>query len=101
MPVAPLVSVVIPAHNAERFIGEALESVGSQTHERVECLVVDDGSEDATALMVERSGQANLIRQGRAGVSAARNAGARESRGDLIAFLAADDAWYPTNPAHP
>jgi glycosyltransferase involved in cell wall biosynthesis len=91
-----LITAVIPAFNAEPFIGDAIESVLTQTHRSVECLVVDDGSQDATRRVVQRAGQARLITQPHAGVSAARNFGVRKARGRLIAFLDADDTWQPT-----
>jgi glycosyltransferase involved in cell wall biosynthesis len=91
-----LITAVIPAFNAAAFVGDAVESVLTQTHGLVECLVVDDGSEDDTRQVVERTGQARLVSQPRGGVSAARNAGVREARGRLIAFLDADDTWQPT-----
>ena len=93
---APLVSAVIPAYNAEPFVREAIESVLGQTHPRVECVVVDDGSTDATADVALGFGdRVRTLRQRNRGVSAARNAGAREARGSLLAFLDADDRWSP------
>ncbi len=94
-----LVSVVIPAFNAERFIGEAIDSVLAQTHHNLDVWVVDDGSTDGTAAVVtERcisDTRVRLLRQRNSGVSAARNTGARASRGTYIAFLDADDVWHP------
>jgi glycosyltransferase involved in cell wall biosynthesis len=91
-----LVSVVIPAYNAERFVGEAIESVLAQTHPYVECIVVDDGSTDATTAIARSFGErVRAYRQHNQGVSAARNAGARAATGSLLAFLDADDRWSP------
>jgi glycosyltransferase involved in cell wall biosynthesis len=91
-----LVTAVIPAFNAERFVAEAIESVLGQTHRAVECIVVDDGSTDRTAKVVERYGErVRLVRQRNAGVSAARNNGAAACSGSFIAFLDADDRWHP------
>ena len=92
----PLVSAVIPTFNGERFVGQAIESALAQTYANLEIIVVDDGSTDATQEVVARyGGRVACLRQPNAGVSAARNRGIREARGDLIAFLDQDDAWYP------
>jgi len=90
-----LVTAVIPAFNAERFVAEAIESVLGQTHPQVECIVVDDGSTDHTAEVVERYGErVRLLRQRNAGVSVARNNGAAAGEGAFVAFLDADDRWH-------
>jgi len=92
----PLVSAVIPAYNAGKYLSDAIESVLAQTHPGVECIVVDDGSTDSTSAVAERYGdRVRLVRQANAGVSAARNRGASEGRGELLAFLDADDRWLP------
>jgi glycosyltransferase involved in cell wall biosynthesis len=97
----PLVSVVIPAYNAEGFIGETLESVISQTYENIEVLVVDDGSQDRTPEIVEsfadRDSRITLLRQSNQGATAARNLAIEKSRGEFIAPIDADDIWYPQN----
>ncbi|HEY0835569.1 MAG TPA: glycosyltransferase family A protein [Azospirillum sp.] len=94
-----LVSVIIPAYNAERYIGATLASVIAQTHRRLEILVVDDGSTDGTVAIVEQhmagDGRVRLIRQRNGGVANARNRGIAESRGPFIAPLDADDLWHP------
>jgi hypothetical protein len=96
----PLVSVIIPAFNAEATLGETLRSVFAQTHQRLEILAVDDGSTDGTAALVESLARTeprlSLIRQANAGVAAARNAGLAQARGDYVAWLDADDLWRPT-----
>lgn len=93
---APRFSVIIPAYNAEAFIARAIDSVLTQTWPAHEILVVDDGSSDATAEVVARYGdRVRYLRQDNAGVSAARNAGARAASGDWLAFLDADDWYYP------
>lgn len=91
------VSVIIPAYNYARFLPEAIDSALSQTLKPLEVIVVDDGSTDDTEAVLERyAGEIHIIKQRNAGVSAARNAGIRASRGELIAFLDADDMWLPT-----
>jgi glycosyltransferase involved in cell wall biosynthesis len=95
---APSVSVVIPAYNAARFIGGAIESVLAQTYADYEIIVVDDGSRDETATVVSRFGQrVRLISQANGGASAARNRGIREAAGSWIAFLDSDDEWQPSH----
>jgi glycosyltransferase involved in cell wall biosynthesis len=92
VPADPLVGVVIPAHDAERYLGEALESVVDQEHCRVDVVVVDDGSTDGTAAVAERFGPpVRVVRQANAGIGAARNRGVAEVRGELLLFLDADD----------
>lgn len=97
----PAVSVIIPAFNAEDTISETLASVLSQTWTDFEAIVVDDGSPDRTA---EIAGQIALqdhrvrvCRQENMGVAEARNRGIRESTGEWIAPLDADDMWTPDN----
>jgi glycosyltransferase involved in cell wall biosynthesis len=90
------VSVVIPAYNAEAFIGEAVESVLAQTHRDVEVIVVDDGSTDGTLQrLAPFAGKIAIVRQAQGGVSAARNAGVERASGSWVAFLDADDVWLP------
>lgn len=90
----PLVSVIIPVFNAEEFIAEAINSVLAQTYENVECIVVDDGSTDATANIIKGYGiQIKYIYQENAGRSTARNRGVKESSGEYLAFLDADDYY--------
>ncbi|MEP6519897.1 glycosyltransferase family 2 protein [Microcoleus vaginatus] len=97
----PLVSVIIPAYNAEPFIEETLKSVLAQTYPAIEVLVVDDGSQDRTAEIVEKiskkDSRVQLLKQQNAGVAAARNLGIQKSRGEYIAPIDADDIWYPEN----
>lgn len=96
----PLVSVIVPAFNAAAFIERTLDSVLSQTHRHLEILVVDDGSVDATARIVEATAatdaRVQLLRRENYGVAAARNAALAEARGEYIAPIDADDLWYPT-----
>jgi len=91
------IGVVIPAFNAAGYVGQAIESVLAQTLRPSRIVVVDDGSADETAAIVERFGRAvTCIRQENRGVAAARNRGARASETEWIAFLDADDVWLPT-----
>ena len=96
-PADDLISVIVPAHNVERFIGQTLQSVLHQTHRALEVIVVDDGSSDRTAEIVaafaERDPRVRLIRTHNVGVSAARNLAIAQSRGPFIATLDADDIW--------
>ncbi|HET9482146.1 MAG TPA: glycosyltransferase [Candidatus Polarisedimenticolia bacterium] len=90
------VSVVIPARNAEPFLGEALDSVFGQGLEDPEVVVVDDGSTDRTAEVARRYGRGvRVLSQQAAGSARARNTGLSATGGELIAFLDADDVWEP------
>lgn len=86
----PLVSIVIASHNYGRFLAEAIESALYQSHPRVEVVVVDDGSTDDSAAVAARF-PVLLLTQKNKGVSAARNAGALQAKGDYFVFLDADD----------
>lgn len=92
----PLVSVIVPAYNYARYLGDALASVRDQTYENWECIVVDDGSSDDTADVARRWMQSDarfrLVQHDtNKGVSASRNRGVAESHGDVLQFLDADD----------
>jgi glycosyltransferase involved in cell wall biosynthesis len=90
----PAVSVVIPAYNAAWCLRKAIDSVLAQEFRDFELLVVDDGSTDDTAAALAPYGEAiRVVRQCNGGLSNARNAGIRESRGEFVAFLDADDWW--------
>lgn len=93
---SPLISVVIPAHDAETHLAETLASALAQRGRfELEVIVVDDGSRDATCALAESFPGVRLIRQANAGPSAARNRGIAAARGGLVAFLDADDLWTP------
>ena len=92
----PLVSVVIPAYNCETFVEASVRSAMAQSVRDIEILVVDDGSTDGTAAVVEalcrEDERVNLIRPGEnRGVAEARNLGVRSARADWVAFLDSDD----------
>ena len=86
-----MVSVVIPCYNHANFVGQAIESVLGQTYSNFELIVVDDGSTDNSADVARRYPAAQYIYQQNAGPSVARNTGLRQSRGEYIVFLDADD----------
>lgn len=93
---SPLVSVVLPTYERGAVVGRAIESVLSQTYDRLELIVVDGGSTDETPAVVDSFDDDRLRylrRERREGVGAARNAGIREADGDLIAFVDSDDRW--------
>ena len=93
----PAVSVIIPCYNAAAYIGATLESVFNQTWPNIEIVVVDDGSTDRSAAIVEGYGaeRVKFVRRDRSGAAAARNRGLAELTGDYIQFLDADDVIDP------
>lgn len=93
---APRFSVIIPAYNAKDTLARALDSVLAQSWPAFEIIVIDDGSIDATAEVAKSYGdKIRYLHQDNAGVSAARNHGARIASGDWLVFLDADDWYYP------
>lgn len=92
-----LISVMMPAYNAEKYIAEAIESVLAQTYPNWELLIVNDGSTDATAVVASRypDPRIRLIHQANGGEAAARNTALQQMRGEFLAFLDADDAFLP------
>jgi len=93
----PRVSVIMPVYNGEAFIAHAIQSVIAQTYPHWELIVVDDGSTDGTSSIVAGFSDSRIryIYQENQGLAAARNTGIRAVRGDYVAFLDADDEWYP------
>jgi len=92
-----LVSIITPMYNASRFVAQTIESVLAQTYPRWEMIVVNDGSKDNCAEIVEeyakKDERIKLIHQANAGSAAARNNGIRQANGRYIALLDADDLW--------
>jgi glycosyltransferase involved in cell wall biosynthesis len=97
--VPPVVSVVVPLYQTERYIGEALGSVLAQTYPSFEVIVVDDGSRDRGPEIArafgERDARVRVATQANRGLAGARNTGIRHARGRYVALLDADDRWSP------
>ena len=90
----PLVSVIIPCYNGEAYLEEAIESALAQTYQPVEIIVVDDGSTDGSPAVAHRF-PVRYLRQYNRGLTETRNRGIRESRGEYLVFLDADDRLRP------
>ncbi|MGL4609385.1 MAG: glycosyltransferase family 2 protein [Trueperaceae bacterium] len=97
--VEPLVSVVIPAYNAAKYLGAAIESLQAQTYQNLHMIIVNDGSKDDTAAVADclaaQDKRIEVIHKANAGVSAARNDAMRVVKGDLMCFLDSDDTYLP------
>ncbi len=93
----PLVSVIIPAYNAEPYLRRAIDSILVQTYPCIEIIVVNDGSTDGTIELVNsyKNQPIHLISKVNGGMSSARNTGLRAAQGEFIAYLDADDYWMP------
>lgn len=89
----PLISVIIPAYNAEKYISKSIESIRKNTYENLEIIIVNDGSKDNTRGIVEAisDSRIRLINQENGGVSKARNTGLDNAKGEYIAFVDSDD----------
>src|SRR5712671_4891186 len=96
----PLVSIILPVHDGEAYVGDTLDSALGQTYRNLEVIVVDDGSRDGTRAVVEsfaiRDSRVHVIAQPNRGVADARNRAIAAARGEFIAPLDADDLWDPT-----
>lgn len=96
---AGLVSIITPCYNGAKYIKETIESVLAQTYPKWEMYIIDDGSKDESASIVEmyekKDNRIHLLRQENAGSAAARNNGIRQANGQYIALLDADDLWKP------
>src|SRR5687768_491351 len=90
-----LISVIIPCYNHSHYLSTAIESVLTQSHKAVEIVVVDDGSVDATKQVALSYPGVKYVYQSNQGLSAARNMGIRNSTGQYLVFLDADDWLYP------
>ncbi|HEY9704613.1 MAG TPA: glycosyltransferase family A protein, partial [Allocoleopsis sp.] len=90
----PLVSVIIPVYNGDRYLKAAIESVLCQDYEPIEIIIIDDGSTDNSAKIAQIFGdKINYFYQENSGVAVARNTGILRSKGELIAFIDQDDLW--------
>lgn len=94
-----MVSVIVPVYNMEEYIGRTIDSIVGQTYENLEAIIVDDGSTDGTADILNRHAQQDarvrIIHKANGGVSSARNVGLANARGQYIAWLDADDWFEP------
>jgi glycosyltransferase involved in cell wall biosynthesis len=97
---SPLVSVIVPAFDAEAMLAETLRSIAGQTYRKLEILIVDDGSTDRTGELAEafcsEEPRAMLLRKANGGVASARNFGIAHAQGEWIAPIDSDDLWHPT-----
>jgi glycosyltransferase involved in cell wall biosynthesis len=92
----PLVSVIVPVRNGERFLATAIESIIAQSYRHLEIIVVDGQSSDGTANIAKSYQRVRYLYQSNdLGIAAARNLGIAAARGDLIAFISHDDIWEP------
>jgi len=92
------ISVITPFHNAGRWIAQALRSAAAQTYAAHEIIVIDDSSTDNSRSEIDQCGvHVNLLRVNARNAAVARNAGIEAATGDWIAFLDADDVWYPNH----
>src|SRR5690606_8238011 len=90
----PMVSVLIPAYNVGRYIGECLKSVFNQSYDNIEVIVVNDGSTDDIENIISKDSfydRIKYIKQSNKGVSAARNRALKEATGEYVVFVDADD----------
>lgn len=90
----PLISVIIPVHNGERFLAEAIQNIRYQNYPVLEIIVIDDGSTDKTAeIAAQFHSEIHYVYQPNQGPAAARNTGIKLAQGEFIAFLDVDDLW--------
>lgn len=95
----PEISIIVPVYNVERYLGECLDSIKSQTFTNWECILVDDGSPDKSIDICEKysagDSRFKVVRRSNGGLSAARNTGLSYARGNFISFVDSDDIVYP------
>lgn len=93
----PKVSIIIPTYNGEKFIRETIDSALNQTFSDTEVIVINDGSTDSTASVLDSFGsRIKIVNKTNGGVASARNSGISEAKGEWIGLLDHDDLWYPT-----
>lgn len=95
MNINPLVSVIIPTYNRADKVSAAIDSALNQSYRNVEIIVIDDGSEDKTAVLMQKYPTVKYIIQPHAGQATARNNGLKHSKGEILASLDSDDMWNP------
>lgn len=95
----PLVSIIVPVYNAEKYLRRCLGSIAGQTFAGFECILVDDGSTDGSPAICDewaaKDGRFQVIHQKNGGASAARNAGIEAARAPWLFFIDSDDAISP------
>jgi len=96
----PLISIIIPTYNCEQYLAEAIQSALAQTYQNTEIIVIDDGSTDGSAEIIQSYTTVRYELQTHQGAGAARNWGAELAQGQFLAFLDADDIWVTDKLAH-
>ena len=95
----PTISVIVPVYNAEKYIGECIDSILSQTFRDIECLLIDDGSNDLSKTICEsyvfKDSRVKVVHQANGGSMAARATGVRLAKGEYLYFVDADDKIMP------
>ena len=98
---SPLISIIIPVYNAEKYLRQCLDSVLAQTYTNWECLLVDDGSKDSSGTICDeyasKDSRFKVFHKENGGVSSARNVGIDNMTGEFVSFIDADDLLYPSS----
>lgn len=98
---SPLVSIIVPVFNGEKYLCEAIESILAQTYQTIEIIIVDDGSTDNSSGVAKSfAPKVRYVYQNKSGIGAALNRGIELSQGDFLAFLDADDLWIENKLMH-